>query len=352
MPLDCDLALVVPPGTDISVPLGTPAGVRELMRGSLVRRLDETCLEVVSVAGWYTTARPAAPRDTGCVPAPGLTKPVTDEIFVALSYGDGLHSGDVLGPLVDRKGACRFAGTALDVTQLRHVRAVAPAVWRDVEAVRAAYGEHFGELLPGGVPWTDTGRVGLPMTAYSPAELAKEWEREGLSTPTQREKAVAAEGPAWTHFWGADLPWTDVWARPDTLVRFFALARGWAEACGDAPGCVLSVGDLSWYDTREPDPLGHVGHDGDCVDLRLFRSDGSRYEAFWNQPDDRTRLWAYDRARTIEFLRWATAHETLRDVFFNDPEVIAAVPGVNAQKGHDDHVHLCFGEPSAAAGKR
>jgi hypothetical protein len=29
-------------------------------------------------------------------------------------------------------------------------------------------------------------------------------------------------------------------------------------------------------------------------------------------------------------------------VFFNDPVVIAAVPGVRPLKGHDDHIHMCF----------
>ncbi len=76
--------------------------------------------------------------------------------------------------------------------------------------------------------------------------------------------------------------------------------------------------------------------------MRLFRSDGSRYEAFWNKPDDRLgQATAYDQALTGAFLRYANETIDIQTLFFNDPVLIAATPGLEARKGHDDHIHLC-----------
>ena len=173
-------------------------------------------------------------------------------------------------------------------------------------------------------------------------------------TPEQQSRGVVAVGPkragvaVYDHFRGTDPPGVDTWATSATIEHLLRLASGWFDACSktaDPRLCTLHIGDLAYVDDRRPDPLGHKDHyAGTCVDLRLFRTDTSRYEAWWNRPDDRTGRTVYDRSRTTAFLRYAYAHSPLGDVFFNDPPVIAAVPGVKPLKGHDDHIHMCFAE--------
>ncbi len=195
------------------------------------------------------------------------------------------------------------------------------------------------------------GRVQLPLAQrYDGARMAEEVGREGLDTPERREKAEVGRGPGhlWTHFLGADKPETDCWADPDFLVSLATLAGAWQDHCtailGQTPAhCALMVGDISYpYDAR-PDPLGHRDHHaGDCVDLRLWRTDGSRYEAFWNLEDDRPgRGHAYDALTTRAFVAFAAAWPETRTLLFNDPDAAGAAEA----RGHDDHVHLCIGEP-------
>ena len=92
---------------------------------------------------------------------------------------------------------------------------------------------------------------------------------------------------------GSDARFSDVWAEPDFIDRLVDLAESWQNWCvgnqiAQREHCTLQIGDLAWYNDRQPDPLGHKDHfSGRCVDLRLFRNDGSRYEAYWNRPDDR-----------------------------------------------------------------
>lgn len=367
MPLDCPLQVVATEGFALAAPLATASGARDLPRGSLVRRTG-TCaggvaVEVVSVAGWVPVATPAGAGERGCVAAEAL-EDVGERVFVALAEGAGVAAGELLGPVEDA-GRCDAATyafgdadgavaseRALALADLAVVRAVDRETLAGVEAVRVAYAEAFGPIGRHRVPWTDWGRVGLPLEPLAPAEIEAEWAREGLDTPARREKAVVARGPAWLHFLGSDASGSDVWARPETVVALIRLARGWADHCaatvatdGDPARCTLQVGDLAWYNARTPDPLGHRDHAaGACVDLRLFRTDGGRYEAWWNRPDDRTGLHAYDAATTAAFLRWATANAPVTDTFFNDPAVVAQVPGVRALPGHDDHVHVCFQE--------
>ena len=82
------------------------------------------------------------------------------------------------------------------------------------------------------------------------------------------------------------------------------------------------------------------------MDIRLFRRDGSRYEAYWNRPDDRPG-WAkgYDAGLTKAFLQFANETIDIDTLYFNDPALIAAVPGLEARRGHDDHIHLCVRAP-------
>ena len=93
-----------------------------------------------------------------------------------------------------------------------------------------------------------------------------------------------------------------------------------------------------------PDPLGHLDHhQGTCVDLRLFRADGSRYEAWWNAPDDRAGFpGGYSRQLTRQFLAYTLQEHDIQWAFFNDPAIREALPFVEPRKGHDDHLHVCF----------
>ena len=196
---------------------------------------------------------------------------------------------------------------------------------------------------------SEAGRIQLPLThRYDPVRLAKEHVAEGLDTPERQQKAEVGVGPggAWRHFLGADPVGTDCWATPATLLALVHLTADWHQHCTanlgqDTARCALMVGDISTDRSIRPDPLGHKDHyRGDCLDLRLWRTDGSRYEAWWNRPDDRPgRGHAYDAATTRAFVAFAAARPEVRDLFFNDPEATGAI----AVPGHDDHLHLCLG---------
>jgi hypothetical protein len=227
------------------------------------------------------------------------------------------------------------------------------------ERVQQAYQAYFGETTS--VRVSAAGRVALPLPErLGPEALAEEWAREGLDTPKRRERATVGFGGkgAYSHFWGSDAPESDLWGNPDFVVGLLGLAASWRETCTirllpeDPQRCLLQFGDLSWYEDRRPDPLGHKDHRGDCVDVRLFRTDHSRYEAYYNQPDDRPPddrppesrpegkpgAWGgYDRALTQAFVDHAIAYGAV-DLFFNDPAVV----GVKPLPGHDDHLHFCL----------
>lgn len=321
-------------GLALSWTLLTAAGPRELPVGSLVDTqgtcADGVRVEVLSVAGWIHPEPAAAVSDQGCL---SRIAPLEDAAAVALSDGDRVAAGEVVD-------AVRL--TTLGRADIARVRFVAPELLAEVRRTQAVYAGLFGPIGLHELPWTDWGRLGLPLRMSTPAEIALEQAREGLLTPVQRERTVVGFGPAWAHFLGSDPPGSDTWADPEALRSLLRLAASWQAHCapvGD-PRCLLQIGDLSWYNATRPDPLGHKDHAGDCVDIRLFRTDGSRYEAWWNRPDDRTGVAAYDRARTLEFLRFAATVVPVREVFFNDP---AAGPLAQPLAGHDDHVHLCFG---------
>jgi hypothetical protein len=223
--------------------------------------------------------------------------------------------------------------------------------------VLEAYTQRFGPPEAGmllGV--SDWGRVTPPLRPFSKAEVAAQLAGEGLTSEEQREKAVIATGPTrdgvpvYLHFLGSDPPWSDLWGTPETVAGLLALADEWQRHCTErvAPAkpevCALQFGDLSWYRKETPDPLGHSGgHKGRCVDIRLFRDDGSRYEAWWNQPDDRQGVTGgYSRPLNHEFLRLALESQELIEAHFNDPAIHEVLDDLEPYPGHDDHIHLCW----------
>ena len=102
----------------------------------------------------------------------------------------------------------------------------------------------------------------------------------------------------------------------------------------------MKIGDIAWYNDKVPDPLGHKNHHkGTCVDIRLFRSDDSNYEAKWNKGDDRKgKGHHYDRELTSSFIKFVKRNFSPSDLIFNDPKI----KGITRSRGHDDHIHLCF----------
>jgi hypothetical protein len=227
--------------------------------------------------------------------------------------------------------------------------------------IRMAFAERFGPISADRVISSPWGRVVLPMVRdLDESERKHEFEREHLETPAQRERATDAVGPSrdgvpvYSHFLGSDAPRSDRWGTPDLIYRLLALFDGWATHCRETlpatitearpETCRVQVGDLGWYSDYIPDPLGHLSHfKGNCADIRLFRDDGSAYEAWHNRPDDRPQAkGGYSQPLTLAFVRYVMDQHPPSTLYFNDPGVVSAVAGVRARKGHDDHIHMCF----------
>jgi hypothetical protein len=363
----CHLATITSLDGALSTPLRTGTGPLPLPVGSIVRAGAETCedgvgIEVLGMDDSLPVTTTVSVGTRGCVAEAALARPGHRVLRVVHDAG-GLGAGSTSSP-IEETIACDaqtfiVAGKPRPLAILAGARFMEAADQRALLGVQAVYAGLFGPSAvpaPLAVPMNPFGRIALPLSLLSDAQIAAEIDREHLVTPAQREKVTVALGPlratpvgdvpVYDHFLGADAPGTDTWALPSTIAAFVTLASGWFDACAatmDPRLCTLHVGDLAYVDGRRPDPLGHKDHfSGTCVDLRLFRSDLSRYEAWWNRPDDRTGASVYDAGRTITFLRYAYAHAALGDVFFDDPAVVAAVPGVRVWPGHDDHVHLCF----------
>jgi len=226
--------------------------------------------------------------------------------------------------------------------------------------VQNAFFQRFGPIDASKVVSTPWGFVALPMQhELTVAEREREFTKENLRTGKQRERATDAYGPSrdgvpvYTHFLGSDAPRSDRWGTPAFIVKLLAVFDEWAVHCRDvlppsvpaarAETCTVQVGDLAWY-SDVPYRLGHTTHfKGNCADIRLFRDDGSRYEARWNRADDRPESsGGYSRDLTQAFLEFVTTRFEPTVVYFNDPEIGKSIAGVREVKGHDDHIHLCF----------
>jgi hypothetical protein len=363
----CGLAIVAPPDGGLAVSVGD----QDLPRDALVEQaLEGDCedgLPVVVRALPDQHRRPERPwpgvEAAACVP-PEALRPVGGDLWMArvpppVDGAPPAHQppGLVLGPITGcSSDRVHFGATAttrarsLPLTHIGNLRPVPEEALRAVHAVQAAAMQRVGPVGVEELSWSFGGRVSLPWRWLDAAELHQEHLREGLLTDDQRERALTARGPgeAWLHFTGSDPPRSDIWGTPEALVALVHLAADWQAHCRDLPGvaletCPLQIGDMAYYDDRLPDPLGHKDHfAGNCVDLRLFRDDGSRYEAWWNRPDDRPgRGAAYSAPLTAAFVELALSRPDVERVLFNDP----SVPGATPARGHDDHLHLCFDPP-------
>ncbi len=347
---------------------------RSLRRGSIVRPTGEACaLESAAADAAADTAAGdtaghlaallllhplyAAP---GPEPAPGELLCLPDHLLAAPleALGPDGHSGPLR---LDALGLPRIGGRPVGWDQ---VRPMEPPEAGALSALRAGWARSLPDLPP--LPpdmlrSTVAGYVALPLQPRTPGRLRRDAIRESLLTPAQLERQISHDGPlidgvpVYVHFTGADLPDSDLWGPPGFILRLSGLLYGWNRSCradlrpGDPARCTVAVGDLAWYTPLLPDPLGHKDHaEGGCADLRLFRADGSAYEAWWNRPDDRPAFAAdgipYDRSLTLQFLRFAREHGA-DPVFFNDPAAHIRVGGALLARplaGHDDHAHLCL----------
>lgn len=369
----------------IAVAWPTAAGDAWLPAGSLVLA-GGACeggvrARVVALDGWVRRSDPAAtyaaPGEEGCVPAPWLV-PAGDRPLEAdralpdrpAPPAGAPPAGTRLAPAAATQ-ACAGPlvltdGHRLPLADATALRAPSAAERAAAAEVRAAYVAAFGPPPAGGLfPTSPWGYAGLPLVHLrTAAEIREEWAREDLQTPEQREKAVTDLGPErpdgvpyYAHFLGRDVRFTDQWARPATIAALLGLIRAWSDHCtgtlARSPAvCTVQIGDLAFYDGLRPDPLGHADHyEGTCADIRLFRSDGARYEAWWNRPDDRPgHPSAYDEGLTRAFLAFASSRSDVSAAYFDDPAVYGSVPGVHPVRGHDDHMHLCFDVHAGGAG--
>ncbi len=281
---------------------------------------------------WMTRA-PFPPRPSAALPQPvgWLLDPIQD-------------TGDCAATTVS------FGDTLLPIAHLGLIRPIDASTLAAVWQVQARAIQLEGPLGVDTIHWTHTGRVSLPWVDWRSAQDTEEvWELEQLDTPTRREKAVLASGPndTWLYFAGSDPVRTDIWGMPDAVIALMDALSSWRTVCegrndGSSKTCSVQLGDISYTSDLRPDPLGHKDHyAGRCVDIRLFRADGSRYEAWWNQTDDRPGFATsagYSRPLTAAFIAHLLAREDVVEVLFNDPEIPEATPA----RGHDDHLHVCF----------
>ena len=338
------------------------ASTSEIPRGSLVRAVPErscetgVAVDVLAVDPVYAAVDPAR---SGCIDPADLA-PVEGWSWVVARPWDAEPSGapaptEVWGPLpatVDCAASeIAVDGHTLTADRVAWLRPADARTLREARSIAEHATRRVGPASLSDVLWTDGGRYSLPWTHWdSAAEVADTLEREALDTEARAERAVRGRGPgdAWLYFKGADPIRSDVWGTPATIHALIDTIADWGPVCAalaprNPSSCAVQLGDISWYAPKRPDPLGHRDHyDGSCVDIRLFRADASRYEAWWNRSDDRPAFAAssgYDARLTGAFIDLLLARADVDRVLFNDP----SVPAATRAKGHDDHLHVCFG---------
>gem|GEM_PF-2305630 len=374
----CPIWEVITPGHEIAIDFG---GTR-LTRASLVQQTqDKICPEkslpvrVLSVNHWYLEKgrRLSEVGAAGCVPLRRLRPaegkqlvglglpPQGSEHTSALAINEYTRSRLGVPGCGDSEVPLRPAMEGIPLTELAHTRVVDRAQLATVQRMGGVLLGQQGEAPTAIQTFSDWGFVSMPVQhELTPEELQRVHQREGFQTTKQKEKSTVAIGARtaegdviYTRFLGSDAPRSDRWGTPHTVRSLVGLAHKWFAYCTEvlpesvpsasAQTCPVQFGDLAWYNSRQPDPLGHTTHHlGTCVDIRLFRRDGSRYEAYWNRPDDRPgRGAAYDRSLTGAFLTFVNENLDVETLYFNDPVLISRTPGLQARKGHDDHIHLC-----------
>jgi hypothetical protein len=375
---DCPLFAVTPQGQAIAV----DAGQIRLPRGSLVQascgiiceQATDQPVQVVSVNYWYQANEgpPLAERaDLVCVPRAVLT-PMKGKRLLVMDAPPDAEPMDTLTPgtvteavgvaLPCSGGKVQLGEAQVGVFALQTARPISDTQLAQLRRVQGTFSALFAPISLSRVGISDWGYVGMPMVhERTSVEIEKAIVSESLLTDKQREKVVIAEGPKavdgtpiYLHFLGTDARFSDRWAQPSTIDALLQLSRAWFDHCvanvskhGAAfpvAACTLQIGDLAWYNDRRPDPLGHREHyTGECVDIRLFRDDAARYEAFWNKADDRPgRSDHYAPMITGQFLHFALKHAPVSHVFFNDPDLHVKFQQVTPRRGHDDHLHMCF----------
>ena len=350
----CPLAIVQPAQTNAVV---QQYEEMVLARGSLLRLSEDTeCsqqekvrAEVLSSVYFYSDS--VLIKQSSCIDVTALV-PASGFTFYSLAPPadkTGLRVGQMLTELQD-DGACNreltFAQGQVSNQELLWLQPLTPTQAATVEQKQSEWVDLLGNWAMGRVWITEWGRLALPLKYYTSAELELEYGREKLQTDTQKEKAVMASGPneLWLHFLGADKKYSDVWGEPETIDKIIDISIRWKSQCTEVmtppnpDSCILQVGDIAWYNSMLPDPLGHKNHYlGRCMDVRLFRTDASRYEAFWNKGDDRAGFdMAYDGQRTHAFIDLLLKEGGV-PVLFGDP-----ASNADLAARHDDHLHVCF----------
>ena len=206
----------------------------------------------------------------------------------------------------------------------------------------------FGSWILGRIWINHWDRIALPLQYYSQEERLREYKREHLYTRKQKSKAIIGRGPQqlWLHFLGSDAPYSDIWAEEQYLSSTIELTRTWQQKCMDDDkidnkrACTTQIGDISWYNPTRPDPLGHQKHSrGQCVDLRLFRKDASRYESYWNRKDDRKgKKKGYSLYMNRQYIQSLKTYN-VTSILFGDTRT-----GASWASKHDDHIHFCLSE--------
>ena len=352
----CPLAVLIPQQED-AIHVHSQEGA--LTRGGLVRALpDASCapsevrVEVLSQVYFYRYGVELAPIGSQVCVSLQEIQPLSNHALYLLHPPPddmGLVSDSVLlnwsysNICLERYIHTKEEGH-LDFSQLRWVQVLSMENALLHTQLTSQWFSEFGNWIWGRVWVNDWGRVALPLTYFVRSEQQNEYAKEKLRSPEQKSRATVAYGPRWLHFLGTDPLFSDVWGTPEYVQQLMFLTKVWNTWCqerdfvSNKDSCLMQIGDIAWFNPKNPDPLGHKTHDqGTCVDMRLFRSDASRYEAYWNKGDDRKGFSkAYDKklnAAFIDFM-WDQGASV---ILFSDKSTHA-----KWAPHHNDHIHVCF----------
>jgi murein endopeptidase len=158
----------------------------------------------------------------------------------------------------------------------------------------------------------------------------------GKELPTSGKSTVGylqlpTEGVGFYYFPGGDPPDSDNWGTESTIKCIQEIGKEWNKLYPKGPR--LGIGDMSHRDDGPFD--GHEGHmNGKEIDVRLFRKDREEKSSDIKNPDE------YDRQLTKEAILLFIKKCKVKMIYFNDSEVIKAVPNVKSYFGHDNHFHV------------